>query len=601
MTAKSDTYREKYFTALEEQEQMEKQFSFQLDCMRKTLTHLASAATGLDKQLDASIISLREKIRGAPGAHVIQQMEKVQKCVVAFERSRESEQITAVSSTSLLVKQFLELALPSAIKESLQAYDKNLKQRLSSYRNYPAALEELGKLQLLAINAATNPKRNLWQRIKGDDTLRAPQQDQPIDSEKADKTNDTPNEPEPAEQPTSQRQEDTSNNTFELSNSPSTDTTSSNTRTNHDLKSARTISLVDEEDYEHVAERINATLKNLVEKIEPNDIVKHKVDIVKSRLERGLDWFALAVTLEDLRDILLQRYLEVDKEFSDYLQRVNSELRSIREALGETIEHDRSAQTAKQVFSDTVSSQVDKMRSTIQESHTLDSLKDRVDNHLTVIHDALVHFRKEEAAVPSITEQLAQLVKKVESIESESQKTKELLEEERHKATHDSLTQLPNREAYNERVYHELQRHKRYGRPLCLAVCDIDFFKRINDNYGHLAGDKVLKFIAQVISKRLREVDFIARYGGEEFVILLPETDADQAFTFLDKIRHVISETPFRFKDNPVQITISFGIVNFESNDTVESAFAKADKALYKAKDLGRNQCVITEAEPARE
>jgi len=141
----------------------------------------------------------------------------------------------------------------------------------------------------------------------------------------------------------------------------------------------------------------------------------------------------------------------------------------------------------------------------------------------------------------------------------------------------------------------EHDRFKRYGHPLTMAICDIDFFKKINDGFGHQVGDKVLQLISKVVSTRLRNVDFIARYGGEEFVILLPETSSDKAFGVLDKIRAAVAKTPFRFKEKPLQITISFGIADFTKDQSLDDVFAKADAALYKAKENGRNQCVIAE------
>ena len=124
---------------------------------------------------------------------------------------------------------------------------------------------------------------------------------------------------------------------------------------------------------------------------------------------------------------------------------------------------------------------------------------------------------------------------------------------------------------------------------------DIDWFKNINDTYGHQAGDRVLKVLSRGIAKRLREVDFMARYGGEEFVLVLPETQSEQAHGALDKIREAIALTPFHFKESPVQITLSMGIAEFREGDTVEKVFARADKQLYVAKEQGRNRCLIAD------
>ena len=195
-----------------------------------------------------------------------------------------------------------------------------------------------------------------------------------------------------------------------------------------------------------------------------------------------------------------------------------------------------------------------------------------------------------EFLTDSLAEQMEKLSKKIRSVEAESERTKSLLDEERRRANLDTLTQLPNRSAYNERAFHELRRFKRYHRPLSLAVCDIDFFKRVNDKFGHRSGDKALKVIAKAICQNVRKVDFVARLGGEEFVLILPETTGEDAFKVLEKVRKYVASIPFKFKQDLIPITISFGITQFEADDSMESVFERADKALYMAKKSGRNR-----------
>lgn len=221
-------------------------------------------------------------------------------------------------------------------------------------------------------------------------------------------------------------------------------------------------------------------------------------------------------------------------------------------------------------------------------------LTEVVCDHLASIQDALREYQNREYSHDSsVSRQLQSILSRVRDIESEAERTKELLEAERHKSNHDELTGLPNRSAYSERAFHELRRFKRYHRPLTLVVCDIDLFKSINDRYGHSAGDRSLKLIAKFIVSKLRTVDFVARLGGEEFVMLLPETTEHQALQVLDKIRIAVSRIPFKFKKHPFQITLSFGISELVADDTMETAFERADKALYTAKSSGRNQCRI--------
>src|SRR5690606_244729 len=133
-------------------------------------------------------------------------------------------------------------------------------------------------------------------------------------------------------------------------------------------------------------------------------------------------------------------------------------------------------------------------------------------------------------------------------------------------------------------------RWRRYGGDLLLAVLDIDHFKRINDGYGHLAGDKVLKIIAGELNKRLRKTDVLARFGGEEFVLLVPSTPPDGGLQLLETLREASASGPFHFRGEPLSITLSAGLTAFVPGENSEAAFERADQALYRAKREGRNR-----------
>ncbi|WP_413702426.1 GGDEF domain-containing protein [Psychromonas sp. KJ10-10] len=140
----------------------------------------------------------------------------------------------------------------------------------------------------------------------------------------------------------------------------------------------------------------------------------------------------------------------------------------------------------------------------------------------------------------------------------------------------------------------EFTRYQRYQHQLNIAVIDIDKFKAINDTFGHLAGDKVLNVIAQTLQKSIRNTDFIARFGGEEFALLLPEISSEQCKHTLNKLCQVIKRIPFKFKKQNISITISVGATTFSGNDTIETAFERADQALYNAKNNGRDQVIFS-------
>lgn len=154
----------------------------------------------------------------------------------------------------------------------------------------------------------------------------------------------------------------------------------------------------------------------------------------------------------------------------------------------------------------------------------------------------------------------------------------------------DPLTKLFNRRHFEAEFEREFKRAKRYNNPLSIAVADIDFFKQINDNYGHLCGDYVLKEIAYLISNNFRQTDLIFRYGGEEFVVVLTETSGKNALIPLERLRKAIEDHKFRFNNQDIKITLSIGVSSNTDCKSTQEMFEYADKALYSAKNNGRNQ-----------
>ncbi|XPF92604.1 diguanylate cyclase [Colwellia sp. RE-S-Sl-9] len=163
----------------------------------------------------------------------------------------------------------------------------------------------------------------------------------------------------------------------------------------------------------------------------------------------------------------------------------------------------------------------------------------------------------------------------------------------RRLAETDGLTGLLNHTKSKECLKNELDRAKRDNTPLSFAMLDLDFFKTINDNYGHPAGDRVLKSISNIFKQRLRKYDIVGRYGGEEFIVILPNTDAKTAEAIINTLRTRFSELTHYSKDKEFQCTFSGGIAAFPDFDSEKSISNAADQALYQAKQIGRNQVVI--------
>lgn len=155
----------------------------------------------------------------------------------------------------------------------------------------------------------------------------------------------------------------------------------------------------------------------------------------------------------------------------------------------------------------------------------------------------------------------------------------------------DGLTQIHNKRALFEALEKELMRARRYERDLSLLMFDIDFFKRINDQYGHLAGDHVLRELARIVQERIRREEVFARYGGEEFVILLPETPLPGAAALAESLRARVANHSFVFQGERIPVTVSIGTALLGENDKVASdLIQRADEKLYEAKRGGRNR-----------
>ena len=163
----------------------------------------------------------------------------------------------------------------------------------------------------------------------------------------------------------------------------------------------------------------------------------------------------------------------------------------------------------------------------------------------------------------------------------------------RHLSVTDPLTGLYNRRHFETTIEREFLRAQRYKSDLSIALMDVDFFKKINDTYGHLCGDYVLREIAYLTLENFRKTDFVFRYGGEEIVILLTETPLDKAVIPIERLRKAIEEYPFCYDCNSMKITVSIGVEGFNENiETPDDMLNNADKALYLAKERGRNQVI---------
>lgn len=548
-------WREKYLNALDEQERLERKLTSQQELLRSALVRVSLAADGQDEVLDLVLAKLREKLRSdISAAEMTDILAKIEVAALSFEQQREQGALAVRQALMNVSKPLQQLKLSYSVKKEIGAYLEQLPQRSKKVRLYPALLEQLAAIQQRALAELEQPKSGLLGKLLG------VKNHPPVMADAA------PVALPPA--PDSLAEADTAD----------TDKTPVFVSASGELAPG-------------YARDIARVLNQFLLSLENEVVIKDKVEAIRRRAEKGLAQSALIPTLEAVRDLVMEAYLAANQAFANYLKNVNQELAEIYALLGGAVKNNQQERAASRKLQDDVMREMGDLETNASSATDINQLKDRVKSQIGNIRQVIDQYQHSDPAQDQLAQQLAALGEKIKVMEVEAEKNRTTLEKHRHKALHDPLTELPNREAYNERAHAELQRWQRYGRPLTIAVFDIDHFKKINDNFGHQAGDRVIRVIGRSIAKRLREVDFFCRYGGEEFVALMPETDADAALGALEKVREAIANAVFNYKEQPMSITISIGLSEFKSGDDLSSAFERADQALYRAKSSGRNCC----------
>jgi len=309
-----------------------------------------------------------------------------------------------------------------------------------------------------------------------------------------------------------------------------------------------------------------------------------------NKVKAGLSWYELVPALEILSELVVSALGSEQEEFEAFLKSLNQRLVTLKAWLhqGEALEQKFSDSSAE--FDEKMRGHLDELKHVLQSGDT-QALKGTVTKQLDDVFATLDGFKLEQRSREiAFQEHIGELSARLKQIEGELNQAKDQLNQSQLRAMTDSLTGLPNRGAYDVYIQQEYERFKRYNHNLSIIVCDVDKFKPINDTYGHQAGDKVLQLISRQIRKGTRETDLLTRYGGEEFVVILPETGQREAMTVAEKICEAVAISPFHFRGKRVQITISCGVASFDKGYRPEQVFDAADKALYNAKENGRNQ-----------
>jgi len=328
-------------------------------------------------------------------------------------------------------------------------------------------------------------------------------------------------------------------------------------------------------------------------------------DRINQKSEKFLQDFLTNFSLERL-DTYLEKVVELLQELKFEYQIKRAEIdaflheliRKLLETEQEFILHFESAQDRQKdnnrAFESFLTDQLNDLGKTfesISEGDEWGRLKQDILGSLDGIRVKIEEKSKEEESeFLTMQQQLDQVKEKLNDTQNELEELKkrsELIEKE---ILLDGLTGVFNRRAFDQKIKEMVLLYQRYQESFSLIMLDVDYFKRINDKYGHRVGDNALMRIVKNIREIIREVDFLGRYGGEEFVLLLPHIDGDQALIVAEKIRLAIEKITFTYKRNElIKITLSAGVAVICLKDTEDSLIQRADKALYLAKNSGRN------------
>ena len=620
MTDDAQRWKSKYLESLEQQEKLERRWDARLDLLRRGLVRSSLAAEGSDKSVDQCMQELRDILRRDDidkGLSAL--IPRLEKAVLDSEKHRQDRVEQNISGVTSLTDQLLALEPPREVRKALKQFAKRIEERASQPRELPALLSELSNLQQQALAAldgeASQARPGFLQRLFGSKEA-APGSPDDREPASADMLPPATSAPAVIAQPQAAVQAAevavNPNNEAPAPAAPATP--------NPVLEAQPVVAIppsaaapatvapaqgsgdpvyalpeIPEPGYSAVAPHIGDSLMGLLDELELPERHQPQGEALRQRVQGGLNWYELVAVLDDLAVLVLAVTDSGQREFASYLKQLNERLASFLSTLSEAHEGYSESVESSRSFNQELREQVSGLQASVQDAVDLPTLKQsleaRLDGLLSTVSE---HQKHRDGHEDEVAQRLQSLTQKVADMEQEAQSFRDHLEEQRQKALIDPLTGLPNRAGWSERLELEMARWKRYGGELLLAVLDIDHFKRINDGYGHLAGDKVLKIIAGELAKRLRKTDFIARFGGEEFVLLIPSTPMEGGQQLLQTLLEGVEQCPFHFRGERVTITLSAGLTAFTGEEGSDQVFERADQALYRAKSGGRNRVELS-------
>lgn len=274
---------------------------------------------------------------------------------------------------------------------------------------------------------------------------------------------------------------------------------------------------------------------------------------------------------------------EKERLESEYIDSLHKKLNKALKALLYTI---GTFSSASSNYVDTFQNHIDEINNTINNSEIdVDGLSKRLISIAIKIKDTTVNMKAE----------LKKSQEKLEESRDAIERLKSQLNEAQQNLIIDPLTSAYNRRGMVHFMQVEIERSLRYKQPFSIIMSDLDHFSNVNNTYGHVVGDVVLKKFCSTAKSVIRSVDILTRYGGEEFVIILPNSDLENAYFVAEKIRDAVEKLKFKYKETVFSITSSFGVAEFKESDSIKSLIQRSDKALYKAKE--KRNCTVKDGD----
>jgi diguanylate cyclase len=337
-------------------------------------------------------------------------------------------------------------------------------------------------------------------------------------------------------------------------------------------------------------------IRLLLERLPASDSTSSIAPSLIAELAHAKNDQGLAAIVMRSADVIYEHSEQLARErlqIAALLAQVTNRLEEMGAYLTESSSASRTRFNDSQSHNETVMSEVRELTDEVSGATELLMLQSLVSQRLERVAKQVSDFRaREEDRMLEYSGRAERMRTRIADLERETFELHSKLANEKQGARLDPLTGLANRKSFEERVNQEIARVPRAAHPLAMLLWDIDSFKFINDSYGHRAGDRVLQSVASCFMAAVRSADFVARIGGEEFVVLLKGVRIPEAMRIANQVRSAVEALRFHFRGKPVVVTVSCGITELQEGDTAEAAFDRADSALYRAKNAGKNVCV---------